>query len=515
MFSRPDRIRLGVRQVWLAAALLLAITVVWADEEDPIRRELTVTLASSGSIEAVVGRYGGTVVDSIPYYRLYLLRYPTESEAQAALSAMNGASPPDPDIEHAEEHERLLDPEGVGQTFPILDRSITSQDFRQQPASVQIGLAAGHAEHRGHAVRVALLDNGIAIDHPEIRPRVLTTSGWDFVSGDSSVLPAPDGIDNDLDGSIDEALQHGTHVAGLISLAAPDAWLIPIRVMDEDGRATSFAIANGILWAVEQGADVINISLSSVDSNGAVERAIADADARGVLVVVPTGNRGNGEVEFPCSLASPICVAAIDASGTKPSWSNYGARVDLSAPGVPISLFGSNDYARWGGTSFATPLVAGIAALIVERYPGLTPSELRALLRDTTQPDSDPSHAGLLGTGIVSASGAVVAIRDDRTSLRLHQTATGTVVRFSPSTVDPRYDLVVGELRQLTATATTIDLGVVTCLANDVPAEPVVDPSAPLAAGEARYYLHRPGTAPYGSSSDLLDRWPSVGGCAD
>jgi hypothetical protein len=134
MSSRPDRIRLGVRQVWLAAAMLLAITVAWADEEDPIRRELTVTLASSGSIEAVVGRYGGTVVDSIPYYRLYLLRYPTESEAQAALSAMNGASPPDPDIEHAEEHERLLDPEGVGQTFPIFDRSITSQDFRQQPA---------------------------------------------------------------------------------------------------------------------------------------------------------------------------------------------------------------------------------------------------------------------------------------------------------------------------------------------------------------------------------------------
>ena len=176
-----------------------------------------------------------------------------------------------------------------------------------------------------------------------------------------------------------------------------------------------FDVARAILYAIEAGAGVINLSDTMLHEARSIEKAIEAAADAGVVVVVAAGNRGEeivvdleeGCKSFPAYRDEVIAVAAVDANLIKADFSDYGSAVDLSAPGVDLlSTFGQTlacdvmggepanvDFAAWSGTSFAAPLVAGAAALILEKYPCLSPGEVRDLLMLTVQPDNDP-HTG-------------------------------------------------------------------------------------------------------------------------
>ncbi|MGH8887639.1 MAG: S8 family serine peptidase [Egibacteraceae bacterium] len=256
----------------------------------------------------------------------------------------------------------------------------------QQWHLAEVGAAAAWGGGRGGGVVVAVLDTGVDLEHPDLRDRLV--EGVDLV--DEGTVP-------------DDPQGHGTLVAGIIAATAgngqgvagvaPSARLMPVRVLDAEGRGTPATVAAGIRWAADHGASVINLSLADAvthDGAGAsgrrgaeglvdaqVEQAIRAAAEAGVLVVVAAGNDGRDAVPYREDLPV-LVVGATDRSDHVWPRSNRDARV-LFAPGVEIlSTWNGGRYAKADGTSFAAPIVAAGAAIL--RGQGLAAGQARARL---------------------------------------------------------------------------------------------------------------------------------------
>ena len=225
----------------------------------------------------------------------------------------------------------------------------------------------------GTGTVVAVLDTGVDAAHPDLAGQVLP--GRDLVAGTSGTSTDPNG--------------HGTHVAGTIAALtgnelgvsgfAPDTRILPVRVLGADGGGSMSAVATGITWAADQGADVINMSLGSTGRLTAVTNAIAYARSKGVVVVAAAGNsRAAGSpVNYPAADAGVIAVAATDSADRIASYSNRGSYVDVAAPGSAIlSTVPNGGYGGMSGTSMASPHVAALAAMIRAVRPGLTPDQV-------------------------------------------------------------------------------------------------------------------------------------------
>jgi subtilisin family serine protease len=256
-----------------------------------------------------------------------------------------------------------------------------------------------------------VLDTGADLTHPWIQPRVM--GGWDFVDDDPEPADAADACDNDYDGFMDEAVGHGTHVAGIVALAAPDAGLLIARVLDSDGRGDMMGVARAVRWAVANGAGTINMSLGGLEKSEAVAAALDEASAAGVVLVAAAGNWGASEpVEFPALHRQVIAVAAVDDGGTLAPFSSYGDIIGLCAPGVAIrSSYRDGGYALWSGTSMAAPWVAGGAALLQAQNPDWTRGQVVDRLRTTARRiwKENPSHRWDVGVGALDLGAALSA----------------------------------------------------------------------------------------------------------
>lgn len=252
-------------------------------------------------------------------------------------------------------------------------------DGLTQYATDMIGLPAAHKVSLGEGVTVAVLDTGIQADHPYLVGFV--TEGYDFVDDDADSADTFDYLDNDNDGMIDEAAGHGTHVAGIIHTTAPAAKIMPIRVLDSDGRGNLFLIAEAIHYAIHNGADVINLSLGSTFDSVLIADMIDFAQVRNVVVVAAAGNLDSDTPQYPAAYDNVLAVGATNPNGTRMDGSNFGAWVDVAAPGLSIySSFPIDAYAWWSGTSMATPFVAGTAALVIADTPGVRSGNVLELL---------------------------------------------------------------------------------------------------------------------------------------
>ncbi|MFG1990550.1 type VII secretion-associated serine protease mycosin [Actinoplanes sp. NPDC048988] len=265
---------------------------------------------------------------------------------------------------------------------------------------------AGFATGKG--VRVAVIDSGVDGDHPQLRGRV--TPGADFLHGDDSGR-------QDCQG-------HGTLVASIIAAAparntgfqglAPEAAILPFRITEQeviDGEAVGdkgspAQFAQAIDLAVEQGADVINISLVMTSDNAAVRAAVARAVRAGVVVVAAAGNnarQGNPD-PFPAKYPGVIGVGAVGADGTVADYSQHGEYVDLVAigNGVTGADAGGTGHTSQSGTSFAAPFVSATAALIKQRFPRLSPAGVRQRLIATADPAPGGSVSAEYGFGLLN-----------------------------------------------------------------------------------------------------------------
>ena len=519
-------------------ALLLAGAAVADDDcillpEDRVSGEIVFELEPGSDPAQFVAYYGCTGLDWIAEISVGRTDAPAGSDA-AAIDALTDRMEHDrSDLDlrldrgaafeclDADAHRLLEDPEGVQQALGDLLPILSRQDYTNQSAATLTRVPQATASFTGAGVTIAVLDTGIAPANAELAP-FLTGSGISTIPGETSADVAPNGVDDDGDGSVDEAAGHGVHVAGLVHLAAPEAAIMPIRVLDDDGKGTSFTVARGIIAAADAGADIINLSLGLPHDTRPVEAAIEHAAAKGTIVVAAGGNRGLTCVDFPADRPDAVAVAAVDDSFQKPAWASCGVEIALSAPGVQtISTHDDASWSRWDGSSFATPLVTGGAALLKQRFPGIAPDDLKSTLQLCVQPDAitDPAIIGRMGTGVLDLGNIATVEIAGTMRIRRDRVSGSDEITWSPVPGGRPVDLARGLVSALSFDDENVFLGTLTCIADDVPAgTPIVDPSAPP-PGDAWFYVLRdddPDPARVGSwghGSGNRERLASSGNC--
>ncbi len=244
---------------------------------------------------------------------------------------------------------------------------------------VDLPEAQALAPHLGAGVKVAVIDTGIDLRHPAFRGRLAPASEWkDFVDGDAY----PQEVRGTNYG-------HGTGVADVIVQVAPKVTILPLRVLGPDGSGDTTDVVAAIDYAIQQGAQVINLSLGTDTDEETLKDLVKYAKKQEVLVVASAGNNGQESILFPARYNSEVLsIGSVNRDDELSPFSAYGKELSLTAPGEFIyTATPDNSVGYWSGTSFAAPIVTGAAALALgERasYPGVKPKDLNKKLSDAS-----------------------------------------------------------------------------------------------------------------------------------
>ncbi len=395
-------------RVAFALALMLAAgqTCLGGGEPPFVPGQALVRLIPSADIAAFNARYGTSSIDGVPARNIHLVALPTGANEQNFRDNLAA----DAEVVSAELNY-IADEQPPGGSTQSLFFRTSRAAFIAEPAFSIVQAADSGDQARGTNTVVAVLDTGIDASHPELAGRI-APGGIDLVSGASAPADVAQNIDSDGDGRLDEFVGHGTLVSGLVARAAPDCRIMPVRVMDSDGVATTFRVTRGIYHALDHGAHVINLSLGTFADPLLLRDALLEAQAAGVVVVAAAGN-DNAEVRrYPSAFQGTgvICVSATDGATLRAGFANYGEWITLCAPGVDVvSTTPGNEYGRASGTSFATPLVAAAAAVIRSGCAVAGPAEVRAaLLQGATSLDpTNPGFETKLGAGLLNVAASV------------------------------------------------------------------------------------------------------------
>ncbi len=369
--------------------------------------ELLVKLRSADALTGVLQRYSLSLVSRFGARPIYRLQVTGAVRVKDVLAAMAT----DADVLIAEANVTNRSPEARGSIPWTIGRQ---GDYVAQWAPQALRLAQAQTRSQGAGVRIAVLDTGVDASHPALAGRLLP--GHDFVDGDNNPAEVPS-----ASGTIG-TYGHGTHVAGLIALAAPQARILPLRVLDADGAGNAWVLAEAILYALDpdgdpntdDGAHVINLSLGSllrtrimdaIAQIAACAPAVADdpigdrsdpgyADderrcangSNGALIVAAAGNDASGSLkEYPAAEGAYglLSVAASNSGKRLAGFSNFGPWVDLAAPGDGITSAVPGGWAVWSGTSMAAPLAAATGALVRSLDLRVAPKDVVQRLKRT------------------------------------------------------------------------------------------------------------------------------------
>lgn len=281
-----------------------------------------------------------------------------------------------------------------------VDASADDPYFRSAWHLPKIGAPSAWDVASGDGTTIAILDTGVDGAHPDLVGKMVP--GWNF-------------YDNNADTT--DVLGHGTKVAGAaaamsnnqigITGVATSAKIMPVRISDPTGYGSWSVIASALTWSADNGAKVANVSYS-VSGSSTVQHAAQYMKGKGGLVVVSAGNTGT-EVATAASKAM-VSVSATDGGDVLAGWSSYGAYVDVSAPGVGIWVTtNGGGYATDSGTSFSSPITAGVAAMMFSANPGLSPDDVETLLEATAVDLGGAGWDKFYGFGRIDAAAAVQA----------------------------------------------------------------------------------------------------------
>jgi subtilisin family serine protease len=435
----PMAIRTPILASLAALAVCSASTFGGTPGAPLIPGQATVRVVDQAHLQQCIASLGKqfrsvAVIDSVPGHEIYLLSYALTArqdadQVNAALVALQANST----ILWGELNYGAQTAEGKTDSLWVSQLTIGAEQFTQQYAWNIIQLPVAHTRSTGLGTRIAILDTGIDASHPLLAGRVSPTS-LSLVGKLPATVEVSDGVDADGDGNASEMLGHGTFMAGLITGIAPDATLYSVRVLDDDGYGDLFKITKGAYWAIDQGVDVINLSLGSTYNGHGLEDAATDAENLGIMLVAAAGNENHEKPrEYPACNNHVVGVAATDWLDIKAPFSNYNDRLLLSAPGDSLSLGnGEADpsksiisivpgggYAWWEGTSASTAMVSATAALIRAQHPEWPNAataidkivgEILTTIESTSAPlDGDnPAYQGLLGVGRIDAGAAAL-----------------------------------------------------------------------------------------------------------
>lgn len=365
---------------------------------DPPPDQVVVKLKSNVSINTILARYNASLLGTVSETNLYFLQLSAGQTADGILPVLNA----DPDLYYAEpNYYSDSSPNGGyimfdGHMAPLAEYimfdghggvTATPPGSLSQWAWTKIALAEAQKISRGQGIIVAVLDTGMAPDHPLLNSSI--TAGYDFVRMTNDIYDRGNGLDDSGNGLIDEFVGHGTHVSGIIVTEAPGVQIMPIRILNSDGVGTYWEVAAGIRYAVDHGAKIINMSLSAPRLTASLTAALDYASAQGVIVVAAAGT-GPGP-NYPAAYSNPLAVIGVGASDQNdniPSFSGGQTQdSDVFAPGKDIySAFPYNGYGLGSGTSMSAPIVSGEAALLMSRYPDWNATQIKQRILSNVDP---------------------------------------------------------------------------------------------------------------------------------
>ena len=291
-------------------------------------------------------------------------------------------------------------------------------------------------------VKVAVLDSGVFVTHEDIQTNLDLSTSYDayhtnYITG-TTTLSTPESLTSHV--ASGDARGHGTNVCGVLAATTNNALgivgvstgddnsvvkLSAIKIADDttNGGSSASSLIKGLSLARAVGARVVNISYDGTGTNASMKTACDDAVAAGVTIVCAAGNGSTSTPWYPCSYDSVISVVNLTSSNdwsTRSSTSNYGSTCDISAPGtglMSISNSGASAYSTVSGTSFSSPVVAGVAALLYAEYPKLTDAQVKSILYDTATDIYATGYDTDSGWGRVNAAAALSAASDAPSTL--------------------------------------------------------------------------------------------------
>jgi hypothetical protein len=381
--------------------------------------------APNADIRAIAAALGGTLLDSLDG-NVHLLSVP-------AIPSIYPAG-----VEYTEPDSVQVASIGHGALFRV--SSATAPDFyRNQPAMQRVNLASALRHANGRGIVIADINALVDVAHPALIGHL--TSGAQFLQGTCTSGPglndsaggflddsAGGFLDDSAGGFLDQATTsfltqstasfldqstasfldavspahgHGTMVAGILAVMAPDAMIMPLQAFDNQGCGTTYNITKAVKYAVSHGAQVINMSFGIPRESQTLKHAINEALKAGVVVVASAGNDNTATPQYPAAYPGVLGVAATTLTDAKASFSDYGRDVFVSAPGANIiSAYPGGYYAELSGTSFSAPMVAAEAALLRSlSNSGWT----RSIAAGVDNIDAvNPGYIGELGTGRIN-----------------------------------------------------------------------------------------------------------------
>jgi thermitase len=377
-----------------------------------VANQLLVGLSEGVKLGNILALHDGHVLRTIPQLGLAVVETPAQTDLSMAAADLAEL----PGIEWAEPNYTFgLDYIPDDPYYALYQAAYLSR--------LEMPLAWDYTPGRAEVV-IAILDTGVDLAHEDLQDAIWINAdeianngvdddgngfvddvnGWDFADGDN--MPTDD-------------YGHGTHVAGIaaarinngkgIAGMAGNATVMPVDVF-MGGIGTYEDLIRAIVYAADNGADVINMSLGASSYSLGEEAAVEYAWSRGVVLVAAAGNTGRNTYHYPAAHSHVIAVAATDAGDHVASFSTHGDFVDVAAPGVSVYSTYPRGYAAMSGTSMAAPHVSGLAALILSLDPNLSPDQVKAIIETTADDLGTPGWDPYFGNGRINARRALESV---------------------------------------------------------------------------------------------------------
>ena len=374
--------------------------------------------------------------DNDDLQRIFRIDFDNLGEVDALLAELQS----DPNVEYAEPAPLIrtaFTPNDTYYNYTLTGGTNSSWHLDLINAAAAWDIASGDPN-----IKVAIVDNAIWTQHPDLKNKIVAQR--DVADGDNDASP-PNGA---------SSWAHGTHCAGLaaaetnngIGVASIGNGISIVAVKttkdsNSDPRILDAAF-EGIVWAANNGADVISMSFSTENFSQTMQTVADYAYNKGCVLVAAAGNDNKQIPNYPAALNHVISVGSCNSDNTKSSFSNYGAWIDVMSPGSSLlstvnyisSTYGINDYyATSSGTSMACPVAAGLCALMLSANPNLTPEKLTAILKSTCENINavNPSYVGKIGAGRIDAAAAVWAAVEAISPITANFQASKTTVRIN------------------------------------------------------------------------------------